>query len=59
MRDFIINQIREFNPSYIMISYSGRLTIEDNHFVEMVQELTKVGNYKLVMYPNMTTGFCT
>ena len=59
MRDFLINQIREFNPSYVMISYSGRVKIEDGHFVEMIQELTKVANYKLIFYPNLTTAFCS
>lgn len=59
MKDFIVNQIREFNPSYVMISYSGRITIDDGHFVELMQELTKVANYKLLFFPNLTTAFCS
>ena len=33
MKDFLVNQIREFNPSYVMISYSGRIIMDDGHFV--------------------------
>jgi len=40
-----------------MISYSGRLNIEDNHFVELMQEFTKIANYKLLFYHNFTTAF--
>lgn len=40
-----------------MISYSGRIHIEDNHFVEIIQELTKIANYKLIFYPNLTSAF--
>lgn len=58
MKDFLVNQIREFNPSYVMISYSGRVGIEDAHFVELIQEITKVANYKLLFFPNLTTAFC-
>ena len=37
----------EKNPTLVMLSYSGRLHIEDHHFVEILQELTKIANYKL------------
>ncbi len=57
IRDFVLNQIREFNPTLIMISYSGRIHIEDHHFVELIQELTKIANYKLVLFPNFTAAF--
>ena len=54
---FMINQIREFNPTLIMVSYSGRLKIQNNHFVEIMQELTKLANYKLLFFPNLTAQF--
>ena len=54
---FMISQIREFCPTFIMISHSGRLKIEDSHFVEIMQELTKLSNYKLIYYPNLTAHF--
>ena len=59
IKDFLLNQIREFNPSFILISYSGRIHIEDHHFVEIMQELTKIANYKLLFYPNLTSSFVT
>lgn len=40
-----------------MLSYSGRLHIEDHHFVELLQELTKIANYKLLLFPNLTNAF--
>lgn len=40
-----------------MISYSGRIHIEDHHFVEIIQELTKIANYKLLLFPNLTAAF--
>lgn len=59
IKDFLLNQIREFNPTLIMLSYSGRLHIEDHHFVEILQELTKIANYKLLLFPNLTSAFVT
>ena len=58
MKDFLINQIREFHPSMVVVSHSGRIGMGEEHFVEMVQELTKVANYKLVMWNNLTTAMC-
>jgi hypothetical protein len=57
IKDFLLNQIREFNPTLIMISYSGRLHIDDHHFVELLQEFTKIANYKLLFFPNLTSAF--
>lgn len=57
IKDFLLNQIREFNPTIILISYSGRLQLLDAHFVELMQEFTKIANYKLLFYPNLTTSF--
>lgn len=56
IKDFLLNQIREFNPTLVMLSYSGRLHIDDHHFVEILQELTKIANYKLLMFPNLTAS---
>lgn len=39
---FLVNQIKEFGANYIIVSHSGRLNIEDSHFVEIMQELTKL-----------------
>lgn len=55
---FLINQIKEFGGSYIIVSHSGRLNIEDSHFVQIMQELTKLSHYKIVYYPNLSTRFC-
>jgi hypothetical protein len=40
-----------------MISYSGRIHIDDHHFVELLQEFTKIANYKLLFFPNLTSAF--
>ena len=53
----MLNQIREFNTTMILISYGGRIHIQDHHFVQMVQEFTKIANYKLMLFPNLTTAF--
>ena len=59
IKDFLLNQIREFNPTEVMISYSGRIHLEDSHWVELVQELTKIANYKLLLFPNFTSAMVT
>ena len=56
---FLINQIRQFNPTFILVSYSGRLHIEDSHFVEIMQELTKLSQYKTIYFPNLTAYFAS
>lgn len=38
----------------VVVSYSGKLNIEDRHFVEIMKELTKLGNYKVMLFPNLT-----
>lgn len=55
---FLVNQIKEFGANYIIVSHSGRLNIEDSHFVEIMQELTKLSHYKIVYFPNLSTRFC-
>lgn len=37
MRELIFNQIREFGPSIIIVSYSKGMGLEDSHFEEIVK----------------------
>lgn len=57
MRKYLYSQIKIFQPTHIIISYSNRIIIEDNHFVEMVQELTNISKCKIMFFPNFTTSF--
>lgn len=57
MREVLYSQINDFNPAAIIVSYSGKLHIENRHFVEIMKELTKVSNYKVVMFPNLTKSY--
>lgn len=51
------SQILKFKPSHVIISYSNRIVLEDSHFVEMIQELTKVAKNRVMLFPNFTTSF--
>ena len=37
IRDFLYDDIRKFNPNMILISYSGKVNIRDEHFIKMTQ----------------------
>lgn len=55
MKDFIIEDIKKFNPDIIIVSYNGELVIKDEHFVKIMQELAGVCKRKLMLFPNFTT----
>lgn len=57
MRKYLYGQIQKFKPTHVIISYSNRIIIEDNHFVEMIQELTNIAKNKLMLFPNFTSSF--
>ena len=54
MKELIFSHILDFNPSCIVVSYSQKLRIEEEVFVDLVKELTVLANYKVVFYA--TTG---
>lgn len=56
-RELLSNQINDFNPSVIIISYSGKLTIENRHFIEIIKEMVRLGNYKVMLFPNLTKTY--
>lgn len=41
----------------MIISYSNRIVLEDTHFVELIQQLTSIGRYKMMLFPNFTTSY--
>jgi hypothetical protein len=50
--------MRNFRPTTIILSYSGKIKIDDAHMVELTQELTKISNYKLLFFTNFTAAHC-
>ena len=56
MRDHLYGEIMKFRPQMVMISYSGRIKIEDQHFVEMMQEIGKVGKVMLFNHLGSNDG---
>ena len=55
IRDFVGEDIKKFNPGYIVVSYSGRIQIIDEHFVRIMQELCLASSRKVLFYPNFTS----
>lgn len=57
MNELMYNQILEFNPSVIVVSYSQKVYIENEYFVEMMKELTITANYKVVFFANLFKNY--
>lgn len=58
IRDFVGDDIKKFNPNYIVFSYSGKINIIDDHFIRIMQEFAEASNRKVIFYPNFTTALC-
>jgi 3-phosphoglycerate kinase len=52
MKEIVYSQIREFSPSLIVVSHSGRLNIESHHLESIFKELSVLSNIKVVLYNN-------
>lgn len=50
--------LREYNPSMIIVSYSGKINIESTYFIELIKQLTLISNFRLVLYVNQAKMFC-
>lgn len=46
----IFEEIRSFNPNFIMVSYNGYLNINEDHWNEIVKNLTIIADHKICMY---------
>ena len=57
MKELIFSHILDFNPSCIVVSYSQKLRIEEEVFVDLMKELTVLANYKVVFYANLTKNY--
>ena len=55
LRDHLYSEMLRFRPTTILLSYSGRIVLDNDHFLEIVQELSKVCN-RVVLFPNFTTA---
>lgn len=56
MQAFLYDSFRKFNPTHIVVSYSGqgRLAILDEHWVGLLQELAGIGRRRVMMVGNFT-----
>ena len=54
LRDHLFAEMRQFMPNIIILSYSGRIHIENDHFVEIMQELSKISP-RVILYPNLSS----
>jgi hypothetical protein len=51
------SQILSFNPSIIIISYSQKININNEYFIELIKQLTILSNYKIIFYPNLSKNY--
>ena len=58
MEEVVMSHLREYNPSMIILSYSGKIHLDNEYFVEMIKQLTVISNFRLVFYPNHAKMFC-
>jgi hypothetical protein len=42
----------------IVLSYSGKVSVENEYFVELIKQLTVISNFRLMMYANQGKMFC-
>lgn len=50
----IFSEIRDFVPNAIIVSYSGQLNIQEDHFNEIIRNLTIIADHRVMLFPNMT-----
>lgn len=58
MEEVVLSHLREYNPSMVVVSYSGKIRIENEYFVELIKQLTVISNFRLMFYPNHAKMFC-
>lgn len=42
----------------IILTYSGKVKVDNEYFVEMVKQLTVISNFRLLLYVNHAKMFC-
>ena len=57
MKELVYIQIKEFNPSIIVISMSNRLHLDPPFLEEMLKELTVIANMRLLLYNNLARSY--
>ena len=55
LKDFVGDDIKKFAPNVIVISYSGRIKIINDHFEDIIKELASISSRKCLLYPNFTS----
>lgn len=58
MRDHIFSAIKAFKPHSVLISYTAQLQLENEHFLEMMQEIVKIC-HKVTFFPNFTPALAS
>lgn len=46
-------------PNAIIVSYSGQLDIKEDHFNEIIRNLTIIADHRVLLFPNMSGIFQT
>lgn len=46
----IFEQIRSFDPDFVIVSYNGFLNINEDHWNEIVKNLTIIANHKISLF---------
>lgn len=57
MMQYVSKIIIEFVPSLVVISYSGKIHLENFHFSEIIKQLAIHSNSRMVFYPSMYKTF--
>jgi hypothetical protein len=55
LRDQLYSAMKAFKPHSVLISYSGKTQVENDHFLEMMQEIVKICP-KVTFFPNLTSA---
>ena len=53
--NFFGDDLKKFTPNVVILSYSGRISVEEKHFINIIQELASVSERKCIFFPNFTT----
>ena len=46
-------------PNAIVVSYNGQLDIKEDHFNEIIRNMTIIADHRVLLFPNMSAIFRT
>jgi hypothetical protein len=53
----IYNQVQQYRPNIIFISYNGELVLEKDHWNDIVRNMTILAHHKVILFTNLTGLF--